>query len=162
MGALRRLPDESQSQANTRHVIDDAVATRGAISHERSARCRYSLVSVRRTSHVQVTTDEHIALVLKTVDSIQQLLEGCGFLLNLVPLLLYADDIILLARNAKELQEMLCVLQGYARKWRFQVNKTKERWSTWAYRAATRAARWRRVFGCDAGWHDRVVVFGWP
>lgn len=61
---------------------------------------------------------------------------------RLVPLLLYADDIVLLARNAKELQAMLVVLQDYAKTWRFQINKKKSNvvvhgqlhkpWSDWS------------------------------
>ena len=42
-----------------------------------------------------------------------------------VPLLLYADDIVLLARSADELRAMLAVLDSYARQWRFQFNQGK-------------------------------------
>ena len=42
-----------------------------------------------------------------------------------VPLLLYADDVVLLARNALELQQMLDVVSDYARKWRFATNHGK-------------------------------------
>jgi hypothetical protein len=44
---------------------------------------------------------------------------------RLVPLLLYADDIVLLACNAVELQRMLRVVSDYAYKWRFEVNHGK-------------------------------------
>lgn len=44
---------------------------------------------------------------------------------RLVPLLLYADDIVLLARDAQEMKEMHRVLDDYARKWRFEVNHGK-------------------------------------
>jgi hypothetical protein len=44
---------------------------------------------------------------------------------RLVPLLLYADDIVLLARSAAELKAMLRVTCEYARKWRFDVNHGK-------------------------------------
>ena len=39
-----------------------------------------------------------------------------------VPLLLYADDVVLLARDAAELQLMLNVVSEYARQWRFTTN----------------------------------------
>ncbi len=42
-----------------------------------------------------------------------------------VPLLLYADDIVLLARTEAELQAMLDVVTVYARQWRFQLNHKK-------------------------------------
>ena len=42
---------------------------------------------------------------------------------RLVPLLLYADDIVLLARNAKELQAMLVVLQDYAKTGAFRSTR---------------------------------------
>ena len=44
---------------------------------------------------------------------------------TLVPLLLYADDVVLMARSPAELQRMLTVLERYAARWRFQVNNTK-------------------------------------
>ena len=44
---------------------------------------------------------------------------------RLIPLLLYADDIVLLASNAAELQRMLRVVSDYAYKWRFEVNHGK-------------------------------------
>ena len=42
-----------------------------------------------------------------------------------VPLLLYADDIVLLARSAVELQAMLDVVTVYAQQWRFELNHRK-------------------------------------
>ena len=44
-----------------------------------------------------------------------------------VQLLLYADDIVLMAESAEELQSMLTILHDYSKKWRFDVNvgKTK-------------------------------------
>ena len=44
---------------------------------------------------------------------------------RLVPLLLYADDIVLLARSSSELKAMLAACHDYARKWRFNVNHGK-------------------------------------
>lgn len=41
------------------------------------------------------------------------------------PILLYADDIVLLAANATELQQMLEVVAEYARTWRFEFNQKK-------------------------------------
>ena len=42
-----------------------------------------------------------------------------------MPLLLYADDVVLLARSAEELQAMLDILFNYARTWRFDINLKK-------------------------------------
>ena len=36
--------------------------------------------------------------------------------------LLYADDIVLLAKSKKDLQQMLDVVASYAKKWRFELN----------------------------------------
>ena len=40
-------------------------------------------------------------------------------------LLLYADDIVMLAETQKDLQRMLDVVTEYSRKWRFRVNPKK-------------------------------------
>ena len=42
-----------------------------------------------------------------------------------VCLLMYADDIVLLAETAEDLQNMLDVVTEYARKWRFKLNTKK-------------------------------------
>ena len=42
-----------------------------------------------------------------------------------VPLLLYADDLVLLARDKGDLRKMLAVLDAFARRWRFSVNNDK-------------------------------------
>ena len=42
-----------------------------------------------------------------------------------VPLLLYADDIVLLARTDAELKAMLKVVYEYAHRWRFDINHGK-------------------------------------
>ena len=42
--------------------------------------------------------------------------------MDLLRILLFADDIVLFAEDAQGLQEMLDVLEKYARKWRFEVN----------------------------------------
>jgi hypothetical protein len=44
---------------------------------------------------------------------------------SLVPLLMYADDVVLLARSPAELQAMLKVMENYAAKWRFNFNQDK-------------------------------------
>ena len=44
---------------------------------------------------------------------------------RLVPLLFYADDIVLLASSPQQLQASMRVLDQYARKWRFKVNHGK-------------------------------------
>ena len=46
----------------------------------------------------------------------------CG---RLVPLLLYADDIVLLSKDEDETRRMHDVVTEYARKWRFDVNQNK-------------------------------------
>ena len=40
-------------------------------------------------------------------------------------LLMYADDIVLLADTRKDLQNMLDIVTSYSRKWRFRVNPKK-------------------------------------
>ena len=42
-----------------------------------------------------------------------------------VRLLLYADDIVLLAESAEDLQNMLDIVTKYSRQWRFRVNPKK-------------------------------------
>ena len=42
-----------------------------------------------------------------------------------VPLLMYADDIVLIARDPTELANMLKVVEEYARRWRFDINHGK-------------------------------------
>ena len=59
---------------------------------------------------------------------------------RLVPLLFYADDIVLLADNQAALTASLRVLEDYARKWRFQVNHGKSNVVVFGNRAAKKAA----------------------
>ena len=40
-------------------------------------------------------------------------------------LLMYADDIVLLAESAQDLQNMLDVVTAYSRRWRFRLNPKK-------------------------------------
>ena len=42
-----------------------------------------------------------------------------------VRLLLYADDIVLLAERRRDLQDMLDIVTSYSKKWRFRVNPKK-------------------------------------
>ena len=42
-------------------------------------------------------------------------------------LLLYADDIVLLAETRKDLQKMLDIVTEYSRRWRFRVNPKKDK-----------------------------------
>ena len=44
---------------------------------------------------------------------------------RLVPLLFYADDIVLLAANEADLAASLRVVEAYALKWRFELNHGK-------------------------------------
>ena len=58
--------------------------------------------------------------------------------------LLYADDIVLIAENRYQLQEMLDVVAAYAKKWRFELNPKKSEVVVWVkvrtqtYQLATR------------------------
>ena len=40
-------------------------------------------------------------------------------------LLMYADDIVLLAESARDLQNMLDVVTAYSKRWRFRLNPKK-------------------------------------
>ena len=40
-------------------------------------------------------------------------------------MLLYADDIVLLAETRRDLQNMLNIVTSYSKKWRFRVNPKK-------------------------------------
>ena len=42
-------------------------------------------------------------------------------------MLLFADDVVLFAESAEELQGMLDVLEEYCRKWRFEINVGKSK-----------------------------------
>ena len=42
-----------------------------------------------------------------------------------VRLLMYADDIVLLAESARDLQSMLDVVTSYSKRWRFRLNPKK-------------------------------------
>ena len=67
---------------------------------------------------------------------------------RLVPLLMYADDLVLLARTAEEMEAMHRVVDQYARQWRFDINNGKTKivvaGSVGIVRdkAAVRARRW--------------------
>ena len=52
---------------------------------------------------------------------------GVRVAVDLLRILLFADDIVLFAEDAHGLQEMLDVLEKYARKWRFEVNVKKSK-----------------------------------
>ena len=59
---------------------------------------------------------------------------------EVLPLLLYADDIVLLARDRLELQRMLDVVSRYAMQWRFDINHGKCGVVTYGSRAEKEAA----------------------
>ena len=44
-------------------------------------------------------------------------------------LLLYADDIVIFADNAEELQKGLDVLHVYCQRWKLKINAQKRKWS---------------------------------
>ena len=60
---------------------------------------------------------------------------------RVVPLLMYADDVVLMARSPAELQRMLAVLDAYASKWRFTLNQKKSNVVVVARPAAKRRAQ---------------------
>jgi hypothetical protein len=98
---------------------------------------------------------------------------------RLVPMLLYADDIVLLTRSADELKAMLKVTHEYARKWRFDVNHGKSNVVVFGSKAAKKEAKvivWRlgsdvlkvveiyKYLGIETGkvkgrWNDVVARF---
>ena len=51
-----------------------------------------------------------------------------GIILNetlTINILLYADDIVLLAKNEEDLQDLLFIVEGWCKKWRLEINLTK-------------------------------------
>ena len=56
--------------------------------------------------------------------------------------LLYADDIVLLAENKRDLQRMLDVVAGYAKKWRFELNPKKSQVVVFGMRQPPRPVKW--------------------
>jgi hypothetical protein len=77
---------------------------------------------------------------------------GLGVLVygRLVPLLLYADDIVLFAESPDMLATMLEVVSAFARDWRFDVNHGKSNLMVVGRRevqAAVRSARWTLAGG---------------
>ena len=51
-----------------------------------------------------------------------------GLILNetlTINILLYADDIVLLAKNEEDLQDLLFIVEGWCKKWRLEINLTK-------------------------------------
>jgi hypothetical protein len=57
--------------------------------------------------------------------------------------LLYADDIVLLAENKQDLQRMLDVVAGYAKKWRFELNPKKSQVVVFGTRQPPRRVKWK-------------------
>jgi hypothetical protein len=73
---------------------------------------------------------------------------------RLVPLLMYADDICLLANDPAELQQALSITEDFARRWRFKINHGKSNVVVFGSEAATLAAdsHWWRLAG------DRILT----
>ena len=61
-----------------------------------------------------------------------------------VRLLLYADDIVLLAESAKDLQKMLDIVTQYSRQWRFRVNPKKGKSEVMLFGRKPRNRTWGR------------------
>jgi hypothetical protein len=65
------------------------------------------------------------------VDSLAKELESCDggieVLDNLLPGLLYADDICLTASSAEQLQRMITICDNWCRKWRMEINLKKSK-----------------------------------
>ena len=77
---------------------------------------------------------------------------GLGVLVygRLVPLLLYADDIVLFAESPEMMSNMLEVVSAFAREWRFDINHGKSNLLAVGCRvvqAAVRSARWTLAGG---------------
>ena len=70
-------------------------------------------------------------LYAKYIDGLHDALrkEGLGVWIagRLVPLLLFADDIVLFASSPGDLQRSLRVLDVYAQRWRFSTNHSKSK-----------------------------------
>ena len=73
---------------------------------------------------------------------------GVWFCGRLVPLLLYADDIVLLASTADMMQRMLQVVSEYAHQWRFEANHGKSNVMIIGPRRIREAARRRQWHLC--------------
>ena len=63
------------------------------------------------------------------IDGLHEAMERAGLGVEVfgrkVPLLMYADDIVLLSRDIDDTRRMHKVLEDYASKWRFQINQDK-------------------------------------
>jgi len=75
---------------------------------------------------------------------------GIWFHGRLVPLLLYADDIVLLADSEVMLQVALRVVEKYAGKWRFTTNHSKSNVIVFGSKVAQMSARQREWLLCGA------------
>src|SRR6185437_16066167 len=62
---------------------------------------------------------------------------------TLVCALLYADDIVLLAKDRYRLQTMLDTVANYAKKWRFELNPKKSEVVVFGLRFPPRVVEWR-------------------
>ena len=56
---------------------------------------------------------------------------------------MYADDIVLMAENRYQLQEMLDVVAAYAKKWRFELNPKKSEVVVFGLKRAPRGIKWK-------------------
>ena len=81
------------------------------------------------------------------IDGLQAELSSAGVGIRIagevVPLLLYADDICLLARNPAELELALRITEDFARRWRFSVNHGKSNVVVFGSKTAKAAAEMR-------------------
>ena len=58
-------------------------------------------------------------------------------------ILLYADDIVLLAESRKDLQQMMDLVASYAKKWRFEINPKKSQVMVAGTKWAPRNIQWK-------------------
>src|SRR6478609_2136328 len=65
-----------------------------------------------------------LCLLVKELNSMNQGVK-VGLRVKRLGTLLYADDIVLLAEDARSLQRMLDTVTNYVRKWRFELNPKK-------------------------------------
>jgi len=65
------------------------------------------------------------SLLNEVINDIRNLCGGVEICQKLISILLFADDIILLAKDKTELQSMLDILSIFTSKWRLKVNRKK-------------------------------------
>ena len=74
----------------------------------------------------------------------------------LISLLMFADDIVLIADSAEDLEKMLDVVYNYSLKWRFRFNFDKCSVVVFDHKAVIRSLQYGSCHGkCNCGFHFR-------